>query len=438
MADGGGWDRRSLLRGAAVVAGAAATVPLLGKAAAAQVGGGDADALFKAGKFEQAGRAYEEILKKDPTNLHAARQRGSVGLLSNRFAEAEKYLNMALKLAPEDKETNALLGDCYIRQDKFALSVPRWQAAGEEANAAWFGAVRGNPYEIYGDIGRVPWLQMDPEPLVEASVNAGPPKSFTFYTGYPWLGLSSEVAKEAGLSPVAKQEINYDGTHTVWQYFGVLDSFKLGGIELRNVPVEWDEGGTETWNADGMIGTWVFYHLLTTFDYAGQSLILRRPTPETARKARADAKRAGAKPLPLWLARDHGVHSRGSIAGSSGRVGVMAVNVGGISGESAAGMPGEVAKQLRVRTDDDRPLQTAAHSHPTVAYPCYPKEIRLGDAAAEDVYCETDPNMPINVPWPQGTGFDTIGHFAHCFFKPYNITLDFTGMNLYIARGKAG
>lgn len=438
MADDRGWDRRSLLRGAAVVAGAAATVPVLGKAAAALAGGGDADALFKAGRFTRAGRAYEEILKKDPKNLHAARQRGHVGLLSNKFPEAEKYLNMALKLAPDDQETNELLGDCYIRQDKFALSAPRWQAAGNEAFATWFAAFSGPPYQIHGDIARLPWQQMDPLPLVAASVNGGPSKSFTFYTGYPYLGLTSELAEEAGLSPVAKQEVNTDGTHTEWFFYGVLDSLSLGGIELRNVPVEWNEGSAATWNADGMIGTWVFYHLLATFDYAGQSLILRRPTPEAARKARADADQAGAKPLPLWLARDHGVHSRGSIAGSAERAGVVGVTIGGKSGESVAGMPGEVAKQLRVRTDDDRPYQTAAHSHPTVVYPCYPKEVRLGAAAAKDVYCEANPDTPINVPWPRGAGFDTIGHFAHCFYKPYNITLDFTGMNLYIARGKAG
>ena len=48
--------------------------------------------------------------------------------------------------------------------------------------------------------------------------------------------------------------------------------------------------------SDGMIGTWVFYHLLTTFDYAGRSLILRRRTPETASKARADAN--GRAPSP--------------------------------------------------------------------------------------------------------------------------------------------
>ena len=74
MANDGEWDRRSLLRGAAVVAGAAATAPLLGKAATAQADSSDADALFKAGQFEEAGRAYEEILKKDPTNLQAARR----------------------------------------------------------------------------------------------------------------------------------------------------------------------------------------------------------------------------------------------------------------------------------------------------------------------------------------------------------------------------
>ena len=430
MANDGEWDRRSLLRGAAVVAGAAATTPLLGEAATAQAGSGDADALFKAGKFEQAGRAYEEILKKDPNNVHAARRRGHVGLLSNRFPEAEKYLTMALKLAPEDKETNQLLGDCYIRQDKLSLSVPRWQAAGEDVYAKWFGAVRGEPYQINGDIARLPWQQMDPSPLVEASVNGGPPKRFTFYTGAPWLGMSAEVAKEAGLRAVASQKIDYlDGT--AWQYFGVLDSFKLGGIELRNIPVEWSETDTDAPGppGDGLIGTWVFYHFLTTFDYAGRSLILRRRTPEVAGKARADATRAGAKPLPLWLAREHGVHSTGSVAGSGTRL--VGLSIGGTS-ENAVVIPVETAKQLRIRTDYDRPLETFGHSHPAVVYPCYPKEIRLGNAAAKDIYCSA-----VNRPPESASGFDTLGAFFHPFYKPYNITLDFTDMNLYIARGKA-
>jgi hypothetical protein len=332
---------------------------------------------------------------------------------------------MALELAPDDKDANRFLADCYIRQDKLSLSVACWQAAGREVFAAWFGAVRGEPYQIHGDTARLPWQQMDPSPLVEASVNGGPPKRFMPYTGAPWLGLSAEVAREAGLRAVTSQKIDYlDGT--AWQYFGVLDSFRLGGIELRNIPVEWSEsdqvspGGAN----DGIIGTWIFYHLLTTFDYAGRSLILRRRTPETAGRARA-----GARPLPLWLAREHMLHSRGSVAGSGPRV--VGLSIGGTS-ESAAVVSGETAERLRIRTDYDRPLETFAHSHPTVAYPCYPEEIRLGEAAAEEVYCVANPSRS-----PAPNGFDVLASFFHPFYKPYNVTLDFTDMNLYIARGKA-
>ncbi|MFI7005516.1 winged helix-turn-helix domain-containing protein [Streptomyces sp. NPDC050145] len=42
---------------------------------------------------------------------------------------------------------------------------------------------------------------------------------------------------------------------------------------------------------DGMIGTWVFYHLLATFDCKGRELILRRPTLQSARTVRAAAAR---------------------------------------------------------------------------------------------------------------------------------------------------
>ena len=95
-------------------------------------------------------------------------------------------------------------------------------------------------------------------------------------------------------------------------------------------------------------------------------------------------------------------------------------------------LPEVTAKRLGVRIDYERPLQTFGHSHPTVVYPCYPKEISLGNAAAEEIYCNTDPNMQV-APY----GFDILNSLFHSFYKPYNLTLDFTGMNLYIARGTA-
>ena len=391
MASNGNWDRRSVLRGAAVLAGAAA-VPLLSGTATAEPG--DADALFKAGKFEEAGRAYEEILRKDPTNLHAARQRGYVGLLGNKFPDAEKYLKMAIKLAPDDRDANYFLADCYIRQDKFSLSVPHWRAIGEDAYAAWFAATPGDAYQIHGDTTRVEWMKTDPQPQVAASLNGGPPKRLTFYTGAPSLSLTATVAKEAGLSPVASQEIPYEGG-TIWAYYGILDSIKLGDIELRNVPVGWSttmSGDDVDSEDDGLIGTWVFYHLLTTFDYAGGSLILRRPTPAAAREVRAAAARAGGQPLPLRMAREQYLHSTGSIDGSGPRV--VGVGLGG-SSEAAAVVKGATVEEFRIRTDYDRPIQTFGHSAPVVAYPCYPKEIRMGIAAAQDIYCYTNPRAAL-------------------------------------------
>ncbi|MFI6639015.1 tetratricopeptide repeat protein [Streptomyces sp. NPDC050504] len=433
----GKWDRRSLLRGAAVLAGAAAAAPLLDGAATALSGGGDADALFKAGEFEKAGRAYEEILRKDPENLHAARRRGQLGLLAGEFPAAEKYLKQAVRLAPGDKDAHYLLGDCYLRQDKFALCAPHWRAAGEEAYAKWFAAVSGEAYQVHGDTARLEWKQTDPGPLVEASVNGGPPMRFAFYTGASNLSLTATVAKAAGLSPVASQKVEFEGG-SVWAHYGMLDSFRLGGIELRNVPVGWsstesgEDVGPNPDGGGGMIGTWVFAHLLTTFDYAGRQLILRRRTPETSGKARAAAARAGVEPLPLWLA-DQFLHSRGSVAGADGsRTGIVGVNFGGSGGESAAVLFGETAEKLGVRADYDRPLGTFAHSHPAVTYPCYPKEIRLGEAVAREIYCETHPQAGL-APY----GFDVRAAFFHCFHKPYNITVDFTAMRLYVARGKA-
>ncbi|MCK2239502.1 MULTISPECIES: tetratricopeptide repeat protein [unclassified Crossiella] len=422
------FDRRSALRAMAVLAGTAAAAPLLGESALAQTGpGGDADALFKAGKFDQAGRAYEEILKTDPGNVRAARQRGYVGLLSNNFPDAEKYLTAAIALAPQDKDANRLLADCYIRQDKFALAAPRWQAAGHETTAKLFAAFRGQPYQIHGDSARVPWRQLDPVPLVEASINGGPPKKLSFYTRVGPLNLSEKAAGEAGLQAVAKEQLEFEGK-LVWSYYGVLDSFRLGDLELRNIPVRWSDGEART-GADGLIGTWILYHFLTTIDYAGRSLILRRRTPDTARQARAAAERAGAEPLPLWLAREHLLFSKGSVTDSGARV--AGLNIGG-TGEMLAGMTQETAKQLRVRTDHDRPLETSAGGQFLTTYPCYPKEVRLGNAVARDSYCYANDQPALG-----REGFDVLVHFSHSFYKPYNITLDFTAMTIHIARGPA-
>src|SRR4051794_41782936 len=102
-------SRRGVLLGAAALAGATA---LTGPADAAEAA--DPDALFRAGRFDEADRGYARRLHTDPGDPHALGQRGYIALLSNRFAAAERFLT---PLAATDPAARQRLAEAYIRQD---------------------------------------------------------------------------------------------------------------------------------------------------------------------------------------------------------------------------------------------------------------------------------------------------------------------------------
>lgn len=78
--------------------------------------------------------------KADPANVRATRQRGCVGLLSNRFAEAEKYLRMAITLAPDDLRLRGPLVDPAPQNPRNGQAGPRRRrTGGRRATAAVAG-----------------------------------------------------------------------------------------------------------------------------------------------------------------------------------------------------------------------------------------------------------------------------------------------------------
>ena len=425
-------NRRRLIAGLGLAAGSAAVAPLLGASAGAAAGT-DPDALLKAGRFDEAARGYQEILRKDPNNAHAARQRGYIALLSNRFVDAERYLTLAVRLAPDDLDAKQWLVDCYLRQDKYPQAVPLLRAIDDEPEAKWYEAVRGQPYQIsMGPSGRVPWVSMDPLPVFEASVNGLPPKRFGWDTGNTeGVGLSTQMAKDAGLEAVAQITVNGGGQSGLTMFLGVLESFRMGDVELRNIPVSWSdldgphELGTEP--DSGGIGAQVFAHFVTTLDWANQALVFRPRTSGQARAVRAEAARAGSQPLPMWIDRRI-PYTRGSINGSGPQV--VCVNTGQADAR-ALGMTMGTAERLEVRIDRSRPMFGATHGEVFKDYPCYPDQVGIGPAVARGIYCAAlDPRMSIST-----SQFDVLAAFGHTFFKPYTLTLDYAEMNLYITGG---
>jgi Tetratricopeptide repeat/Aspartyl protease len=421
-------DRRRFLRRAGLTLAGGALLPLLGATSNAVFAAtdDDPDQLFKNGSFTDAERGYRHLVASDPGNAHAWAQLGYLALLSNRFSDAETYLSKAVALQPGDVASTQRLAECFVRQDQLARAVPLLKSTGRPHDASLaelYANVTGVPWQIYGpQISRVPFVTPDPVPAVEASVNGGRPQSFWLDT-YGTLDLSQEVAEEAGLRAVATLSGGVANNKPITIWLGVLDSFRIGNIEIRNVPVQWSDAQRPTLPdgtpAAGAFGTTVFYHFLTTMNFGGQALTLRRKT-HPAPKARMIDR------LPLWLAGDHYPCTVGSLGDYGPRM--VTVDTGGIG--SGLDTTVEIAEKVGFTVDYDHPRDPAGHTYPLIA-----DRVSLGNAVRRDVPGMAVTQVAPGFPGPGQSaqfGFDLIANVTNLFFRPFAITFDYTAMHLSI------
>ncbi|MFI9550808.1 tetratricopeptide repeat protein [Nonomuraea endophytica] len=420
-------DRRTFLKGTAALvaaAGASTALPL-----PAEAGTEDPDQLFKQGRFADAERGYRRQLREDPRAAHAHAQIGYIALLSNRFGTAEAHLSKATALAPGDIASTQRLAECYVRQDQLARAVPLLRRTGRPRDAAFakvYSHIEGTPWKVSGARStRVPFHTLDPVPSVEASINGGQSQKFYLDT-YATLDLSKDVAERAGLRALATFEGGVVDAHPVVLYFGVLDSFRVGDIEIRNIPVQWNDAQRpplpDGSQAAGAFGTTIFYHFLTTMDYAGRALHLRR-TP--------GAPRDEITRLPLWLAGDHFPCSVGSLGDHPPKM--VTIDTGGIG--SALDTTVAIAEQYGLTVDYANPRERFGIK----TYPLTAERAALGSAVRHDVRGHAAEKVFPGLPGPGQSaqfGFDMIANFTHEFFKPYAVTFDYTRMRMSISRGR--
>ncbi|GAA3697459.1 hypothetical protein GCM10022224_074150 [Nonomuraea antimicrobica] len=425
-------DRRAFLRrtGLAVAAGAVLPPAAFALPAAAEADG-DPDALFKAGRFAAAERGYRRRLRAHPRDTRALAQLGYMALLSNRFEEAERQLSKALDLEPGDVASAQRLAECFVRQDRPAQAVPLLKGVDqprEKALTELYSHISGTPWQLRGAHGaRVPFAALDPVPAVEASVNG---RRGTFWLDtYATLDLSKEMAQEAGLRAVATMSGGVANNQPITISLGILDSFTIGNVEIRNLPVQWSDAQRpplpDGAPAAGAFGTTIFYHFLTTMDYAGRALILR-PRTETAPRARIVDR------LPLWLAGDHYPCTLGSLGAHGPRM--VTVDTGGIG--VALDTTVEIADRAGgITVDRDHPIEQPGGIK---LYRITAERISLGRAVGRNLPGHAVDKVFPGFPGPGQSarfGFDLIANFTHEFFKPYAITFDYRSMHLSIARG---
>ena len=403
--------RRAFLRSGAAALGLGLTAAGLGPTAglgqarraelAAWTLPEDPDQLFQLGQFVAADRGYAAELRRDPGAAHAWAQRGYIALLDNRLADAERFLGTAIRLAPADRLSMSRLADCYVRQDDYVRAVPLLREAGDPIGATQYGVVRGRPFQLAGTSrAALPFRTLDPLPSVEAAVN-GRSAVFTLDTGATFT-FSAALARAAGVRALATVVVNH-GNGPFTSYVGVVGSLRLGGIELRNIPVLWDDTSPD------VIGTTIFYHLRATMDYARRALLLSRPST-------SPPPMPGAGAAPLWLAPDHFVFSSGTV-GHAGP-GPVLIDTGGaglgvVLTPAQASGAGVVPDYARPRTDFG-----------VTVYPCT-AGVAIGGMPRRDV-----PGVVGPIPSPVEFGFGSLGTISHQYFKPLAVTFDFVRMTL--------
>ncbi len=272
-----------------------------------------ADALFEEGKFGDAGEIYRQVATQDRKNLRAAARLGYIALLSNRLDEAKEWLEKASAILPDQSSVKVLLAEVFYRRDEFGKAGRLLGAVGAEPRAKMLASFKGlKPYEVQGSSQStsVKFVMTNPLPVVQVRVNGGKEVNFFIATGGAEVTLDTEFAREIGIPQFGSQTGNFAGGKKAAVGHGRIDSLTLGDWVIKNLPAgvlntrQFSKpvfGGKQI---DGILGTVLFYHFISTLDYPSGELILRRKTGENLKEVE-QAGPGKTSVVPFWMAGDH-------------------------------------------------------------------------------------------------------------------------------------
>jgi hypothetical protein len=400
----------------------------------------NADAIFRQGNFSVAKTLYREIVREHPLNVPATRQLGYLAMLANDFPNAERLFRKALQLKPDDGRAKLMLAETYYRQDRFVKAAPLLlnldgTAEAERGsiypslNYAKLASFKGlKPYEVrgQGQSTTVKLLTIEPLPLLHVRINGSKDLTFFIDTGAAEVTLDYGLAKKLGVPILGTDTGTFSGGKKLAAYHGRIRSMKIGDWEIRNLPSQMLDmkplAAAFGRRIDGIIGTMLFYHFLTTLDHPKEELVLTRPTAQNRTKILA--QQSGDIHLPIWLAGDHFPVTPGSINNS--KPFMIFVDTGYIGGifKSAP----STLKMCGLVLDEDHAEKGVGAGGAFTMTPFKINEFALG-AAKETNGTGTFEGV---FTWEFTYGFFLGGMTGQDFFKPYAMTFDYPGMRILL------
>jgi hypothetical protein len=400
-----------------------------------------ADRLFQLGKFAEAGELYSRIAARDPTDYSATLRLGRVALLSNRLDDAQKWFEKAMSLRPNDTDAKVMLAEAFYRRDDFQKAAASLSGLDVRSNkliieqyptlnVAMLKSFKGQtPYELHGDgtSTRVKFVKTDPLPVVNVRVNGGKEVTFFIDTGGSEVTLDTDFARELGVPQFGAVQGTFSGGQHTNVQLGRIESLTVGDWTVKNVPTamlplrQLSEGlGVKQIN--GIIGTTLFYHFLTTMDYPRGELVLRR---KDAKSLEEFTKSAGRRVVvPIWMASDHFMVGWGRV--ETLPPSLLFVDTGLVG--AGVKLAESVIKEAGIKLEENKAFEGAGGGGKLKIVPYTVHQLSFGDIKEENVPGLYDGPFP----WENMFGFHLAGMVGHDFFKPYAVTFEFDNMQIFL------
>jgi Aspartyl protease/Tetratricopeptide repeat len=401
-----------------------------------------ANRLFQAGKFAEAGKLYSQIVAQNPKDYSATLQLGRIALLSNRLGDTKEWLGKAISLRPDDADAKIMLAQACYRRDDFQKAAAALSGVDVSSNklireqyptlnVAMLESFKGQtPYELQGNgtSTRLKFVKTDPLPLVNVRINGGKEVTFFIDTGGSEVTLDTDFAKELGVPEFGAVQGTFSGGQHTEVRIGRIESLALGDWIVKNVPTamlplrQLSEGfGVK--QIDGIIGTTLFYHFLTTMDYPRGKLVLRRKDAKSLEefKAQSSGKRVT---VPIWMASDHFMVGWGRVENLPPTLLFVDTGLMGAGVKLAE----SAIKQAGIRLEENKATEGAGGGGTLKIVPYTVHQLSFGDIKEENVPGLYDGPFP----WEYMFGFYLTGMVGHDFFKPYAVTFDFQNMQIFL------
>jgi predicted aspartyl protease len=393
-----------------------------------------ADFLFKGGKFLEAEKLYEKAAE-GKANSHILVSLGKIALYSNRLNEAHKWLDQVIRVEPNSKVAKSLLAEVLGRQDDYVRAADLLRAVGQEAKAKQYESFKGRqPFLIEGKPARtsLKFVVTDPLPLVQVRVNGSKEVNFLIDTGAAQTVLDPDFAGEVGVEAFGSDTGTFAGGKQATVKHGRLDSIALGDFTIRNLPVailktrQLSRPVFRGKRVDGIIGTVLLYHFLSTLDYPGGKLNLEKSTPENVSRLEAEARVSKSIVIPFWMAGDHYMVAWGRVERSAPILLFVDTGLAGGGVTLAKSAIDEAGIQLR----ENEASEGIGGGGKVKVVPFEVKELALGDAREKNIRGLFTEVFPLE----NSLGFRLAGIISHGFFRTYALTFDFSGMRLFLRK----